>query len=510
MFSHQQFREQPVHLGLLLTLLLAAGQPANGQATGAPAPSTPPAATTSATAPYAGTLSVPAPSAPAATGQAQSPFQGSVPTGQPTRTTLALSLKDAFARALKYNLGAIESDQSTRTARAARLRNLSALLPNLSGQVSMNIQQVNLQSVGLRLATIPGVSIPTIIGPFAVQDVRAYLTQQVFNWSDIKNWKSASQSEKASLYSYRSDRDLVILVTGTAYLQVIADAASVESNRAQVRTNQAIYDQDVDQNKVGLIPAIDVLRAKVQLQTQQQQLIAAENQFAIDKLALARIIGLPNGQDFQLTDVVPYAPLTGVTLEQALAQAYATRPDYASAKAQVRAADLALQAAAAENYPSLGVNANYGDIGSPNFGRSHGTFLVAGTLTIPLFLGTQVRADKLQADATLQNRKAQLENLRGQIDDQVRTAFLNLQSASELVQVAQSNVELANQTLTQSQDRFRAGVTNSVEVVQSQQAVATANQSYIASLYSYNTAKISLAQAVGVAEQSALQYLGVK
>ena len=510
MFTQQQFREQPIHLGLLLTLLLAAGQPANGQATGAPAPSTPPAATTPATAPYAGTLSVPAPSAPAATGQAQSPFQGSVPTGQPTGTTLALSLKDAFARALKYNLGAIESDQSTRTARAVRLRNLSALLPNLSGQVLTNIQQVNLQSVGLRLATIPGVRIPTIIGPFAVQDIRAYLTQQVFNWSDIKNWKSASQSEKASLYSYRSDRDLVILVTGTAYLQVIADAASVESNRAQVRTNQAIYDQDVDQNKVGLIPAIDVLRAKVQLQTQQQQLIAAENQFAIDKLVLARIIGLPNGQDFQLTDVVPYAPLTGVTLEQALAQAYATRPDYASAKAQVRAAELALQAAAAENYPSLGVNANYGDIGSPNFGRSHGTFLVAGTLTIPLFLGTQVRADKLQADATLQNRKAQAENLRGQIDDQVRTAFLNLQSASELVQVAQSNVELANQTLTQSQDRFRAGVTNSVEVVQSQQAVATANQSYIASLYSYNTAKISLAQAVGAAEQSALQYLGVK
>jgi outer membrane protein TolC len=443
-------------------------------------------------------------------GQAQSPFQGSVPTGQTTGTTLALSLKDAFARALKYNLGAIESDQNTRTAHAVRLRNLSALLPSLSGQLLANIQQVNLQALGVRLTPVPGLAIPTIIGPFAVQDIRASVTQKAFNWSDIQNWKSASQSEKASHYSYQSDRDLVILVTGTAYLQVIADTASVESNRAQVRTNQAIYDQDVDQNRVGLIPAIDVLRAKVQLQTQQQQLIAAENQLAIDKLALARIIGLPTGQDFLLTDLVPYAPLTGITLEQALAQAYATRADYASAKAQVRAAELALQAAAAQNYPSLGINANYGDIGSPNLGRSHGTFLVEGTLTIPLFLGTQVRADKLQADATLQNRKAQLENLRGQIDDQVRTAFLNLQSASDLVQVAQSNVELANQTLSQSQDRFRAGVTNSVEVVQSQQAVATANQSFIASLYSYNTAKISLAQAVGVAEQSALQFLGVK
>jgi outer membrane protein TolC len=512
MFSERRLRCHFANLSILFTLLLAAWQPAAGQATGVapPATYTPPGATTAVPASSAVTLSVPAPSAPAVAGQAQSPFQGSVPTGQATGTTLALSLKDAFARALKYNLGGIESNQNTRTAQAVRLRNLSALLPSLYGQLSANIQQVNLQSLGLRLTTLPGFSIPTIIGPFAVQDVRGYLTQQVFNWSDIKNWQSASQSERASQYSYRSDRDLVILVTGTAYLQVIADAASVESNRAQVRTNQTIYDQDVDQNKVGLIPAIDVLRAKVQLQTQQQQLIAAENQLSIDKLTLARIIGLPNGQDFQLTDIVPYAPLTGITLDQALAQAYATRPDYASAKAQVRAAELALQAAAAENYPSLGINANYGVIGSPNFGTSHGTFLVAGTLTIPLFLGTQVRADKLQADATLQNRKAQLENLRGQIDDQVRTAILNLQSASELVQVAQSNVELANQTLSQSQDRFRAGVTNNVEVVQSQQAVATANQSYIASLYSYNTAKISLAQATGVAEQSALQYLGVK
>src|SRR5262249_56270044 len=136
----------------------------------------------------------------------------------------------------------------------------STLLPNLSGQLSWSIQQTNLQAVGLRLATIPGIRIPTIVGPFAVQDVRAYLTQQVFNLSDVKNWKSASQSERASLYSYQTDRDLVILVTGTAYLQVIADAASVDSNRAQVRTNQAIYDQDVDQNKVGIIPAIDVLR----------------------------------------------------------------------------------------------------------------------------------------------------------------------------------------------------------------------------------------------------------
>jgi len=500
MLSHRRHQARAASLCVLLSLLFAVPLRLSGQyPTGSTAPRTnqPQPAPPITVPPPAGVTS-------------QSPFQGSTPNGQPTGTTLALSLKDAFDRALKFNLGTIESEQQTRAARAVRLRNLSALLPNLYGQVSMSVEQINLQAQGLRLITVPGVSIPTLVGPFAVQDVRGYLTQKVLNWSDIKNWKSASESERASLYSYRSDRDLVVLVTATSYLQVLSDAANVDSIRAQVNTNQAIYQQDADQNKQGVVAGIDVLRAKVQLQTSQQQLIAAENQLAIDKLTLARIIGLPNGQQFDLTDPVPYAPLTGITLEDALRQAYATRPDFLSAKAQMRSAELAAQAAAAENYPSLAVNANYGDIGNPNFGRSHGTFAVTGTLTIPLFLGTQVRADKLQADSNLQDRKAQLADLSGKIDEQIRTGFLNLQSSGELVRVAQSNVDLANQTLTQSQHRFQAGVTNNLEVVQAQEAVATANRSFIASLYSYNAAKISLAQAIGVAEQSGLQYLGVK
>jgi outer membrane protein TolC len=500
---------------LVVSFLLAALRPSDAQTAAAPPASAAGAygvaAGTGQTAPSgAGTQRGATPPGATTGATPQGPFFGSVPSGQPTGTTLALSLKDALDRALKYNLGIIQSDQGTRAARAERLRNLSALLPYLSGQLSASMEQINLQAQGLRLISIPGVSIPTIVGPFQVEDIRGYLSQRVFNWSDIKNWKSASQSETAAFYSYKSDRDLVVLVTVTAYLQVLSDVANVDSNRAQVRTNQAIYDQNLDLNKQGVIASIDVLRAKVQLQSQQQQLIAVENQFAIDKLTLARVVGLPNGQQFDLSDTVPYSALKAITLDEALRHARASRPDYAAAKAQVRAAELSLQAAAAQNYPWVGLNANYGDIGSPNFGRSHGTFLVAGTLNIPLFLGTQVRADKLQADTVLQDRKAQLADLDGKIDDQVRTAFFNLRSSSELVTVAQSNVDLANQTLVQSRARFAAGVTNNVEVVQAQQAVAAANQSYIASLYSYNSAKISLAQAIGVAEQSGLEFLGVK
>ena len=439
----------------------------------------------------------------------QSPFAGSVPSGQASSDMLPLSLKEAFDRGLRYNLGLVESEHNTRSASAVRLRNLSSLLPHVSAEVSGTRQQINLQAEGFTF-NLPGFKVPTIIGPFSVADARVHVSQSIVNWPDIKRWKSAAESERASQHAYRNDRELVILTTGYAYLVVISDRATVASNAAQVTTAKALYDRAVDQNRTGIIAGIDVLRAQVEWQTQQQRLIAARNQLEIDKLALARIVGLPKGQQFEVTDTVPFAPLDGITLEQAMEQAYATRPDYLGARAQVRASELARQAAAAGNYPSLSTEGDYGDIGSPNFGTSHGTFSVALTLKVPIFQGTQVRADKVQADADLAQRRAALADLDGKIDQQVRTAFLNLKSSSDLVTVAESNVALANQTLVQARDRFTSGVADNLEVVQAQEAVATANQAQIASLYSYNAAKISLAQAIGVAEQSALTYLGVK
>jgi outer membrane protein TolC len=453
-------------------------------------------------------LGSPRPGAAQSSRQPQSRFLGSVPTGEPSGTTLLLSLKDTFDRALTYNLGVLESDQDVRAARAARLRGLNALLPDISAHVSGSREQLNLAASGLSFS-IPGVSIPTVVG-FGVADARVYASQQIFNWSDIKHWKSTAESERASQYSNRNDREIVILAAGNAYLTLISDRASVESTRAQLTTARTLHERAVDQNQAGIIAGIDVLRARVELQTQQQRLIAAENQLAIDKLMLARVIGLPKGQEFEITDSVPYAPLDAVTLDQALERAVTTRADYLTAKAKVRAAELQRQSAAAGNYPSLSTDANYGDIGSPNFGTSHGTFSVAIRLNVPIFQGTRVRADTLEADSVLQQRKAELADLDGQIDQQVRTAFLNLRSSSDLVTVARSNIDLAGQTLVQAQDRFAAGVASNLDVVQAQESVASANQSYIASLYAYNLAKISLAQAIGVAEESALQYLGAK
>lgn len=250
-------------------------------------------------------------------GQSQSPFLASVPAGTATGTVLPLSIKDAIDRGLKYNLGLIESEQGSRASRAARLKNLNDLMPNVSARIGGTVEQVNLAAMGIKF---PGV--PTVVGPFGFADVRAYVSQTVFDWNSLKNLKAASENVKAPDYSYRSSRDTVVLAVGNAYLQVIASAALVDSARAQVKTAESLYQKSVDQKKAGVIAGIDELRAKVELQTQQQRLIAQENQFAKDKLTLARIIGLPTGQEFALTDTVPYAPLEKVDPHEALQRAY--------------------------------------------------------------------------------------------------------------------------------------------------------------------------------------------
>lgn len=432
------------------------------------------------------------------------PFASSVAEGKATGTVLQLSFSDALDRGLRNNLGLLLQSDNTVAARGQRFKELSALLPSLSAAISENAQQTDLQALGLR-----GGGLPVIVGPFGYFDARAYLTQSVFNLNYLLRERGAAENEKAAQYSYKDARDLVVLAVGNAYLQVIAASSRVDTAQAQVQTAQALYDKSVAQQNAGVSPAIDTLRSRVQLQTRQQQFIVARNNFAKLKLTLARVIGLPPGQDFALTDKAPYQPLATVGLEENLRRAYQQRSDYLAAIGQERAAERFRAAATAQHLPSLGISGNYGDIGITP-AHSHGSFAVAGTLSLPIFQGGKTHADVLQAEATLRQQRQQLDNLRGQIDFEVRTAMLDLAAAADQVEVARSSVDLADQTLIQARDRFAAGVTDNLEVVQAQEAVAAANENYISSLYAHNLAKVELARAVGVAEPAVKQYLSGK
>src|ERR1700719_2279355 len=435
--------------------------------------------------------------------QTQSNFSGSVP-GKFVPGVLPITLDGAIERGLKQNLGALLSSQDVQAAHGTRWQELSALLPHLTATPLVNVSQVNLREFGLNF-TIPGANVPSIVGPFSYFDARAYLSQQVFDWKAINKTRSAGESLKSAEYTYKDARDVVVLAVGFNYLQAIADEARIGKAAAQVKTAQALYDQANDRFNAGTSPAIDARRAKVELKTRKQQLIQARNDLAIQKLTVARVIGLAPGQQFDLTDKSPYQPIAGITVDEALKRAYDSRSDYKSAMAEVRAAQFSRSAATAGYLPSLSFNADYGAAGSHPSTATQ-VYDVRGTLTIPIFQGGSVHGDVLQADARLEQSRDRLDNLRAQIDSDIRTALLNLQSSEEQVNVARSNIDLSEETLVQSRDRFIAGVTDTVEVVQSQEAVAAAHEQYISSLYSYNYAKISLARALGMAEAGVKEY----
>jgi len=431
------------------------------------------------------------------------PFGGGVPSGTATNEPLALSIGDAINRALDHNLGVLMSQESVEQARGARWTALSELLPNASARLSENRQKVNLAVFGFPLP--PGV--PPVVGPFNVFDARLFVSQSVLDLSAINDARASAHDVSAARYSYQSARDLVVLVAANLYLQALAAGARSDSARAQMQTAQALYTQAVDLRQGGLVAGIDVLRAQVQLSTEQQRSTASANDFEKAKLALARVIGLPLGQAFTLTSELPYAPVPEMTLEQALDRAYKSRPDYQAVRERVAAAEASRAAELGKALPSARLTADYGAVGlTPSDARE--TYSVVGALNVPIFQGNRVHGRLLAADAELRNRRSEAEDMRAGIYYEVRSAFLDLRASAEQLDVATKARDLAAAELAAARDRFAAGVANNVEVTQAQQSVALAAEQYIGGLYSYNVSKAVLARALGVAEQAVRQYFG--
>jgi outer membrane protein TolC len=418
---------------------------------------------------------------------------------------LHLTLRDAIIRALRYNLATIESGENAQISRGQRLLALSKLLPQVSAGLSENVEQLSLATFGLHGIA----SVPAIVGPFSYTSVDATASQTIFSFESIQRFRAARTAEQAAQLSYRDILDAVTLTVGNAYLRVIEADSRIQAQQAQVRNAQALCDQALDEVKAGTAPRIEATRTEVQLHTEQYNLSVTHNNFELAKLALARAIGLPLGQQFELADQAPYSEISPPTVADALNIAYRSRGDFHAALDFQKSATQALSATRGEWYPTVAVNGSYGDIG-PTLGHSHGDFTFQAGISVPIFTGGRIKGEITQTQAELRQRKAEAENVRGQVDYDVRAAFLNLNAAKEQVAVAKKNVDLANENLTRSKDRFTSGVTDSVEVVQAQQSLASANDQYITSLYSHNLAKLSLARALGVARTTYEQYLGGK
>jgi len=429
-----------------------------------------------------------------------SPFTGSVSRGTVTPEPLALSVKDAVQRALQSNLGLLLQEESETSARGSRWRALADLLPSVSGTLGSRRQVINLEAYGF-----PGK--PSIVGPFNIHEARVYVSQPVIDLSAMNDARASALNLQAEKYGVKTARDLVVLVAVNLYLEAVATSSRVETTRAQQATADALFAQAQDLKAAGILAGIDVLRSQVQLQTERQRVIAAENDFEKAKLQLARAIGLPLGQAFTLSDKIPYAPLPAPSLEQVLARALDGRADYLAAKSRVEAAQASIRAANGALLPSLRFDADYGAIGQ-TFGAAHGTFSLGATVRIPVFDGGKTTARRIETGSALRQREAELADIRGRVEYEVRSALLDLRAADQQLQATTTNRQLADAELQQARDRVGAGVASNLEITQAQEAVASASEQYISALYSHNLAKASLARALGIAESAVTSYLG--
>jgi outer membrane protein TolC len=430
-------------------------------------------------------------------------FQGSVPKGTASAEAIDLSLDDAMQRGLQANLGIILSGTQTAGARAQRLSQLQTLLPSVDFSAKEAELETDLPAEGLR---IPG--FPKIIGPFGYTDLRASMTWSLVNVSSLRNYLTARHNFAAAGLSAEDARDLVVLTVGNAYLLVLADETEVSSVEAQVATAKISLDQAVDNHQAGTAPLIDELRARVDYQSLEQQLIAAQDALEKDKLALARAIGLPLDQKFNLTDKAPYTPFDALDADALIKQAKENRKDLAALVEQNAAAAEQRKAATAARLPTVETDADYGDIGT-NLAHSHGTVDATGTLSVPVFEEFALRGQAQQAQAQLDTAQAELSDKQAQVEADVRDALLDIGSSQKQVQVAESSRSLANEALNEAQQRYANGVSDNLAVSQAQQSVAQAEGQYVASLYRYNVAKLSLARALG-AGQDYKKYVGGK
>jgi outer membrane protein TolC len=429
-------------------------------------------------------------------------LQGGVPTGERSADVLELTLDDAVDRGLRYNLGLILGQEDVRYAQGLQREARSELLPHLRAGASGVREKVSLAAFGFSGFG----DFPELIGPFDVVDARGYLSQSILDLHAIRHAQAQGLDARAAEQRQQGTRDAVVLACAGLYLQALAGESRIAAAQAQLETAQALHHLASDRKQSGLVAGIDVLRAQVQLATQRQRYIVAQDEAAKQKLALARAIGLPLGQSFRLADAMPFTILPPLAAEDALQRAYAARADLQAAESHVRAAEQERRAAVGEGLPALAVSGDYGYIGNTVAG-ARGTFTVAAGLRVPIFEGGKVQAKVQQADARLRQASASLEGLKARIYYEVQTTLLDLSSTQERVQVASDAFGLAGQQLEQAQDRFSAGVAGNIDVIQAQEALARATEDRIESLYENNVSKAALARTLGVAERGYREFL---
>jgi outer membrane protein TolC len=438
-------------------------------------------------------------------------FQGSVASAPARPGILDLSLDDAIRRGLETNLAIRLRREQQNISQGQRSLALQSMLPIVTASGSTSLSQVDLVTEGFRASAFhgllpPGVTIPQIVSPETTTG-QGNLNWSAINISALRNYQAVKIQQSVAAATTADSQQTVVLNVAAAYLQAQAAASQLTNAQALLKADQALLNDVAEEHRAGVVANIDELRARVQMQSQQQAVIAAQNAQAKANIALERMIGLDPAQQINLTETVPYAELDNqASLSELQRQAWATRADYRAAQGQVRAAEMQRKAASAERLPTLSFGGFYGIIGI-TYASYRTDFFAGANLNFPLFKEASLRGDRAVAQEQVTAGRAQAENLAGQIDAEIRSAQIDYDAAKSLVSVARSNMQLAQLELDQAIDQFKAGVTENLAVVDAQAGLAAAQTSLINSLLRYNVAKLEMAHALGVLDSQYSQYL---
>ncbi len=445
------------------------------------------------------------------------PFFGSV-TAQPLSSdSLQISLDDAIQRGLRNNLGLKEAENGQKALHGERNEALQEFLPTiwLTGDTGYYMHDLAALGFGPKVIDeftplFPGGKPPAGLSAITRDDLtdgQIHFTQTLFSGPVIHAWKAAGAAERASYFSMMSARGEVVQQVAFAYLRALADESEVQNSLALVAQAHTLFEHQEAAHAAGTAANLDELRAHVQLEEQQQALIAAQNSRAKDLILLKREIGVDPAQEVALTDPAPYADLAEQSIEEVRALAYRSRQDYQNLQNQAIEYKAAHAVYRSERLPTLSFNSYYGT-STVNGAGTHGNWMAVGTLSFPIFREARLRGDEDASKAQMDAINAQLTDLRNHIDEQVRAALLDVDSNRKLVEVARSNVDLATRALSDETDRVNAGVDDNLPLVTAQATLATAQTNFVESLYQYNVSKLLLARAAGVLETQYRSYLG--
>ncbi len=403
-----------------------------------------------------------------------------------------LTLREAVQHALEHNVNVLVANTQVEESEGTRTRAFSALLPHVLAEPYVNFQNRSLSAFGL--SGIAVIALPNVIGPFSNYDFRFYAQQSLFDLHYYRQWKASERAVDAEKFGYEGAVDLVVLAVANLYLNSQSAAARIDAAQSRVTDSDSLYRLAKDKHDAGTATGVDVLRAQVQLANDKQALLVAQNQYKQSLVALARNLGMSPGTPLEIADPLRYHPLPAFRAESLLPAALLARPDYLALASERQALVDQQRANRARYYPRVSILGSYGELGR-NIGGVNGIGGIQGQIDITVF-DREIRGEGQEIASKLRRVDYQIDDLRRGIEEDIREALLNIESAAEQVAVAKEGQDLAQREVELSQDRFQSGTTNNVEVVTAQDQLARAQENYILAVSTHTGAIFALAAAL--------------